>query len=274
MANYCGYCGKKLEEGQVCDCGKNNDLVDDVKITAEEDIITERKKKSIYEDKDNSKFQFDFHKVKEQVTRAFSIMWNIIVKVFKSPSTFIKGVTYEPNIKIASAFIGLYAIITSLLFTNIFSQAFGVTGGIISGFLGGNSYRNFSPYASYDFPFGEIFGRFLLILLLGVAVFYGVSYIIGNYVFKGKGKWDGLLTVMAISFVPTIVASLIGFILSFISIKLTLIIFIMGNMITYIIRIFGFKETFKVTNNTICYLMPIVMIINAFVTYEVTKLIM
>lgn len=100
MAKFCVYCGKALEEGQVCDCqpvGKGPDIP----------VLNPTFQS-------NQQYEQQFQVVKEKSSAYLKQLAGVFLSVLKQPADTIKGFAGSGNIAIAFGLIVIQAILVGL----------------------------------------------------------------------------------------------------------------------------------------------------------------
>lgn len=194
MAKFCTKCGKKLEEGQVCNCSKAENKKTTKKVVVEEST------------------KIDF---KESAMDCL----NIFKKIFTKPVEAIKEFVVENKfiagiimILVTALSAGLYRIATlKSIYSSSSASSFNANdiANLISGALSGGMNSTEPEYLKEFFTvsFTNI-AQFALIVLLG--------WVIISKLMKGTATWKQMITAVAVSLSVVLVSNLINSVLVFI----------------------------------------------------------
>lgn len=184
MAKFCTKCGKKLEEGQACDCSKNKKVVE---TTTKIDI-------------------------KESCIDCLNVFKKIFTKPleaieeFVTENKFISGIIM---VVVAAISNGLYKIATLKSLYSSSASSGNDFSSLLESALSGKLGSSEPEYLKEFFTsFVTHFAEYALIILLG--------YLIVSKVLKGKATWKQMITAVAISLSVVLVGNVVNSILVFI----------------------------------------------------------
>lgn len=190
MAKFCTKCGKKLEEGQVCDCSAT---------TTKQTVVTA-----------DSKIDF-----KESCMDCV----NVFKKIFTKPLDAIKAFVCENKfvagiimVVLAALSSGLYKIATlKSMYSSSSADSFGMDdlSSLFESALSGGSISTEPEYLKEFFTtFGTNLVEYALIVLLG--------YVIISKLFKGTASLKHMITAVAISLSVVLVGNVLNSVIVFI----------------------------------------------------------
>lgn len=204
MAKFCTKCGKKLEEGQVCDCSKN---------TKKEEKVVETT-------------------TKVDMKESFMDCVDVFKKIFTKPMDAIKNFVCENKyiagiimIVVAALSTGLYKIAT---LKNMYSAssadsftASDFTDLLNSALSGGLSSAEPEYLKEFMTTFVTNLAEYALIVLIG--------YLIISKLLKGTASWKHIVTAVGISLSVVLAANVLNSVLVFIDGEF------IGNIRSYIV---------------------------------------
>lgn len=225
---FCTKCGKLLEEGQICECEKGKEFLDN-------------------EGSNNE--TISIQKVKTNDIKLFLLEKICTVFEFiKSPSRVINEVAQKENYKIGLFFLAIQVLISGFL-AMLTVNRIGNAANYMLGSLG----SMFGAGYGIDIPYLKIFFMTMVYILL-LFVFLNVSlYIISRFIFKGKGSIKSLVGVLGVIAIPKILVLVLSFILVFVSLKIVLCINFMASIFGIILYFIGIKEVFKLNEDKSAY---------------------
>ena len=191
MAKFCTKCGKKLEEGKICDCVNNTK--NEVKVV-------------------DSTTKID---IKESCMDCVNVFKNIFTKPFEAIKEFVSENKFVAGIimvVVAALSTGLYKIATlKSMYSSSSSDSFNANdlSSLFESALSGNFSSSEPEYLKEFFTsFGTSLVEYALIILLG--------YLIISKLFKGTATWKHMITAVAISLSVILVGNVINSVLVFI----------------------------------------------------------
>lgn len=240
MAKFCTKCGKKLEEGQVCDCTK---------------------KESTNQVSSNTQAvgNIDFN-------RGLNDYIDIIKGIFTKPADTIKK--YSKSNKVL---LGIVAMIINCLVSGLFFYFFcsKALSGLMSAFMGGYSSLMSS---SYEIPFGRCFLMGIVFMAFWFAVCAFVILLIANPILKDKMDIKKVFALVGSCSVFTTLTTILAIICTFISIPLTIAVLLIGAgfYLTHLYQ--GLSDVTNIDKNKLVYVfMPAVAAATFVMVYIVPK---
>lgn len=191
MAKFCTKCGKKLEEGMVCDCQNTNS---NTNVTSNGSTNVDIKES----------FMDCVNAFKKVFTKPMDA-----IKEFVCDNKFIAGIIM---ILVTAITNGLYKIATlKSMYSASSSDSFNLSdfSSLLNSALSGN---NISTEPEY---FKEFFTSFAT-NLVEYCLIALVGYLIISKILKGKATWKQVITAVAISLSVVLTANLINSVLVFI----------------------------------------------------------
>ena len=232
MAKFCTKCGKKLEEGEVCNCSLS---VSNTTATAS----------SI------------------DVNQGFNDYINIIKGIFTRPSDTIKE--YAKGDKFL---LGIIALIINCLISGVFfyffiDKAFGSAMGMFGG------YGSLMSSSRMTLPFGKVFFMGLLFMVFWFAVCALVLYVIANPILKDKIDIKTSFALVGVCSIFTTLTTIVALIFTFMSIKIAFIILLLGAVfyLTYLYQ--GLSDITNINKNKLVYTFIPAVALATFVMVEI-----
>lgn len=217
MAKFCTKCGKKLEEGETCNCS------------------------SAKTQSAPSTTGFDFNELLNDYL-------NVIKGIFTRPSDTIKEFA-----KSSKMILGIIAMVINCLVSGLFFYFFvdKALGSVMSMFMGG--YGSLLSSAGMSVPFGRIFFMGLLCMVFWFAVCALVIFVIANPILKDKMDIKKTFALVGVCSIFTTLTTLVALIFTFISVKFALIILILG-AIFYLTHLYqGLNDVTNINKNRLVY---------------------
>ena len=242
MAKFCTKCGKKLEDGQVCDCTK-----------------TVSQSASQANTGSQSTGNIDFN-------RGLNDYLDIIKGIFTKPADTIKK--YAQSNKVL---LGIVAMIINCLVSGLFFYFFckEALGGLMSLFMGGYSSLLSS---SYEIPFGRCFLMGIVFMAFWFTVCAFVILLIANPILKDKMDIKKAFALVGSCSVFTTLTTILAIICSFISIPITIAVLLIGAgfYLTHLYQ--GLSDITNIDKNKLVYVfMPAVAVATFVMVYIVPK---
>ena len=219
MAKFCTKCGKKLEEGQVCDCSSNVSTPTQASATTSVDI-----------------------------NQGFNDYLNIIKGIFTKPSDTIKE--YARSDKFL---LGIVAMVINCLISGLFFYFFidKAIGNVMGMFMGG--YGSLMSSAGMSLPFGRIFFMGLLCMVFWFAICALVIFVVANPILKDKMDIKKAFALVGVCSIFTTLTTLVALIFAFISAKFALIIILLGALF-YLTHLYqGLNDVTNINKNKLVY---------------------
>lgn len=239
MAKFCTKCGKKLEEGQVCDCSKNKTKKEEVR-------------------KSTSGFDFNAY---------LNSYVDIIKGVFTKPVDTIKKHATADNF-----ILGLICILINCIVSGVFLYCFlGKAISSISSMMGYGSLLMGS--SSLEVPFIKTFFYGIIFMAVGFATTGVMIYLIANPILKDKVDIKKIFSLIGVCSVFTTLTTAVSIIINYISIKFMFVVLIIAG-IFYLTHLYqGINEITKVDKNKLAYVfVPAVSVATFVVVYILPKI--
>lgn len=232
MSKFCTKCGKKLEEGQICDCRNNPSKVANI---ATKDI---------------------------DINEGVNNYINIVKGIFTKPSDIIKEYAKADNFVLGIIAIIINCIISGLCLYFIIDKAFG---GLLGLFGGYNSLLT----GNYSLPFGKIFFMGLFCMAVWFAICALIIFVGANPILKDKMSIKDSFALVGVCSIFTTLTTLCALIFSFISAKFSIIILLLGALfyLTYLYQ--GLSDITSINKNRLVYVYTFAVGIATFLMIEV-----
>lgn len=237
MAKFCTKCGRKLEEGEVCNCSQNNVSAQSTSTTSTAGSI--------------------------DINEGFNDYLNIIKGIFTRPSDTIKE--YAKGDKFL---LGIIAIVINCLISGVFfyffvDKAFGSAMGIFGG------YGSLMSSAGMSLPFGRIFFMGLLFMVFWFAVCALVLFVIANPILKDKMDIKTSFALVGVCSIFTTLTTIVALILTFMSVKFAFIVLLLG-AIFYLTHLYqGLSDITNINKNKLVYTFIPAVALATFVMVEI-----
>lgn len=253
MAKFCTKCGKRLEEGQVCDCGVNNSTPSNF-VTQQTSVASQTVSNTSVSN------SIDFN-------RGLNDYINIVKGIFVKPADTIK--TYAQSNK---GLLGIIAMIINCLISGLFFYFIcdKSLSGIAGLFLGGYSSLLSS---AYSIPFGETFLMGTVFMASWFLVCTLVILLIANPILKDKMDIKKAFALVGSCSVFTTLTTLLAIICVFVSVPFAIIIMLLG-LIFYLTHLYqGLSDITNINKNKLVYVfVPAVAVATLVMVYIVPKL--
>ena len=216
MAKFCTKCGKKLEEGETCNCS------------------------SAQKTSAPAQASFDFNELLNDYV-------SVIKGIFTNPSDTIKEFAKSSKMVLGIIAMAINTIISGLFFYFYIDKAIG---GFLGMFAGG--YGSLMS-GSLSVPFGRIFFMGLLCMVFWFAICALVIFVIANPVLKDKMDIKKTFALVGVCSIFTTLTTVVALIFTFISVKFALIILLLGS-IFYLTHLYqGLSDVTSINKNRLVY---------------------
>lgn len=241
MAKFCTKCGKKLEEGQVCDCQAK---VEKVAVAA------------------TTSNGFDFNK-------ALNDYIEIVKGIFVKPADTIKKFATTNNFVLGLIAILLNCIVCGVFLYCLCSEAMG----LFSSFIGG--YGSLFDYGSMtaEVPFMKTFLYGVLFMVVGFGVTALMIYLIAGKILKDRIDIKKAFSLVGVCSVFTTITTVVAIISIYISMKFMFILLLIAGVF-YLTHLYqGIIETTEVNKNKLAYVfVPTISVATFVVVYVLPKI--
>lgn len=251
MAKFCAYCGKQLEDGEVCGCRQQAAPEQAAPQFQQAPQGMPYQQNVQYQQPVAAKPAFDFN--------AFlNDLFKTVLGIFKAPKKTAKEFVAGKNFIAAFVMIGLNTILSALFALILFARLNSKLDDIL-GFFGG----------SIKFPVFKIFAITFLFSIILSAAFFGLNALIG-VIFKEQYDVKAALCVTGIRCLVCVPVTVLAIILGFVNPGLGIVLFYFGALVAA----FFVQQTLAVTlektadyqvyiNIVLCLIMLIVFYILA-----------
>jgi predicted nucleic acid-binding Zn ribbon protein len=158
---------------------------------------------------------------------------------------------------------GILAIVNGILGMWLMARV----GNAIFGALGGG----LSDYGYYgldnSLPYGKVFISSFILTLLSIGIIAGVSFGANKLISKSDKGFFPLLNVAVCAQVPYMASLFIGTILSYLSVRLFILVLVLGLILTIISAFEGIKKAGEGSENSAAFVTCIVYGISALIMY-------
>ncbi len=240
MAKFCTKCGKKLEDGQVCDCSK--------------EVTTETVKTG------NG---FDINEIVNSYVE-------MVKGIFVKPVDTIKKFATSNNFVLGLISLALNCIVCGIFAYCVASEMVS----LLSSFMGLGSYESFGIVtSSIEIPFLKTFFYSFLYTAVNYIVLIAMIYVMASVVFKAKTDFKKIFSLIGVCSVFTTITTVAAIILNYISVKLMIVVLLVASMF-YLVYVYqGIGETTDVDKNKLAYVfVPALSVATFVVLYILPKL--
>jgi len=229
--NFCTRCGKKLNEGEICEC-KTSETAENIDVNSmDTNVLAVKSKKSIpYVSEILNVFMRTVSKnTVKQVSlssKENSILWIFIMLI----ESFINSL--------------MLTVIIRSLSSKLMEAAIEIIP-----FIGGTQSGSTSKLLS-NIGLG-FFSLFFRMFVIGIVVFFvtsGLIYILLK-ICKKKGNFNNIANMVSTASIPLTFLSIIGFVLSFILPQVSILIFIVALTSALILMYLGIQKIDKFTES-------------------------
>ena len=257
---FCRTCGKPLEDSlKFCpSCGVKVDQAAEVNIS-KTTIITESS-----------------HDYAGDLKKAFNSFISYFCAVIKAPTKALENAHKYITDKKALAFTVIlaliYGIIQSVLIIVITNGIKGMMNNMMGGFgsqmiLGlGNGMGN--QFLQQDNQWFKLFIINFLFIIIFVSVLSGLSLVVYTLIMKKSSKFMDFVKIYLSSLVLIVVISFINVLAAAISLKLVVVIMVIGSLLYFITLIVNFVNFLR-NEAKVIYTLPVVIFLSLFITYSI-----
>lgn len=232
MAKFCTKCGKKLEEGQKCDCDKKEKVEVEVE---EKEVIT------INNDMVNDYL-------------------NAVKGMFTHPVDTMKEYSKRSKFNLALIMIVINCIISGL-FIYLFAKEGAVS---LVSMVYGRSYSTIAS-SSMEVPI-KVFFIGTLLMAVYFLCFGGLLHFISSTICKKESDAKKIYALIGVTSIFTTITTIVAMIAMYINIWVAIIITTIAGVL-YLLHLYhGFTELTKVDKNKIAYVFTTAYVITLFVT--------
>ncbi|WP_310604393.1 Yip1 family protein [Anaerosporobacter sp.] len=237
MANFCGKCGKPLQDGEVCSCSAST--VNEQPVNAEQvnaQPVNEQPVQPVQQA--NVGGQVNMQPVQgqpsqgeansqpnqfsQQASQAAAVagkyaknIWQILLDIWKAPADNLKSFVNESNFVNALIVIGAEALLT-MLFSCVLVRQFYK---LMMGFIGGLAYFMDDIDVNY---FSTCLGA-LIMTVLSACIFAGVTMLIVKQVGKANKTFKEAICITATKSMALLPFLVVGLVLSIINLPIGLL---------------------------------------------------
>lgn len=212
MAKFCTNCGKKLKDGETCDCKKttqvsSNEIVNDIL----------------------------------DVTKG----------MFVKPIDTLKERTDEGNFNLSIILVGIMSLIAGLfgisMLKNLVSAVIGGAS-TMAGF-GSNSYMANSIVSSIDLPYAKVFFTCLVIVFALSFVFAGLLYLVNTVMFKGEASFKKIYSLYGVTSIIMTASLVLSAVLLFVNVYIGLMVIGLGSLLSLVYTYHGIDFIYSKDEN-------------------------
>lgn len=233
MAKYCTKCGKKLEEGQKCDCDKKEKV--NTEVVEEKEVITI-----------NNDMLNDYVEV--------------VKGMFTHPVDTMKEYSKRSKFNLA-----LIMILINCLISGLFVYLFAKEGTVsLVTMMYGRSYSSLAS-SSMEVPV-KVFFIATLLMAVYFLCFGGLLHFISSTICKKESDIKKVYALIGVTSVFTTITTIVAIIGMYINIWIAVIILAIAGVL-YLLHLYhGFTELTKIDKNKIAYVFTSAYVITLFIT--------
>ena len=237
MAKFCTKCGKELIDGKECSCQKNSKKVEEV--TSSSSIVTE--------------------------------LVDLVKGMFVSPIDTMKSFIQEKNLNNAFITLGASAIAIAIMICVLCKEMIGS----IMDLMGiSSSYMGMFD-SNIEIPYAKIAIMSILIVVATYALIALIAYLISAKLFKSETSYKKMITWLGANAALMTVVYLVTTICILISLKLALIVYVVGGLLNTCYMYKGLKFACDTDENKLAYVyVPSVLVAAFIIGYLAPKIMM
>lgn len=233
MAKFCTKCGKKIEDGSVCECNKT------VAAVKEETVSTGNNANEI-----------------------INSLVDIVKGIFVKPIDTIKKYADDANMVLGFILIAINSLITGIMGYLLVKESLS---GIMSLFFGGMGDLYSLGGSEMEIPFIKVAGIIFLIMAAYFIVLAFTTYLVSNKLFKAETTWKKAIAVTGVCSALTSVTSIIGIVCIYISMKAFAIVIGLAGMLFSVYYYHSIKASSDIDENKQGYTYVIAVAVALFV---------
>ncbi|MCY1712685.1 hypothetical protein [Caproiciproducens galactitolivorans] len=251
MAKFCVYCGRPLQEGEVCTC-KNQAARQMTPPSTPAPDTTPSAAQSA--------------PVTPGAAQVYiKHIWELIKKSFQAPSSMLRSFAASGDSKTAFGLIGIralaFALFMLVLCTRITSSIMAIVGKIYSGI---------QDYI--QFPLAKVFFLSLLISFGVACLFAALLLLFNKYVGRAETTYNNMLCVAAGSGIAVIPFLLAGILLMFLNLNLGFCIAFFGSVLGLIFALAALPGASQIDSNKSVYVLFAASVVLLIAVYILIKL--
>lgn len=188
--------------------------------------------------------------------------------IFVNPIDTIKNNTSEKHFSSSIVLIGIMSIITGLFVMALFKNAIELFNQI-------NTFTMYTINPVYiEVPYIKVFITIAIITFALSFAYASVLYLINTVVFKGKATYKTIYSLFGVTSIVVTASLVLGTILSFVNIGVSLIVLMLGVFLNLIYMYHGIKFIGPKDENKYAYIYLITNILYFIVVSIITELFM
>lgn len=268
---FCMYCGKKLEEGETCDCPEaiaengTNSSVNQENANQEEGqniSAVNNQNQSETNQTYNNQNNVQFEQMKQKSSAFLKDAFQSWLSIVKAPATVGNEFVQSKQMQVGIGLIAFQAILTGIfgiLICSMVNDIIGI-GSSLFGASDGNSINLFLAFLL------SVIGS-LVFTAARVGLLYG-----GVKVFKGTADWQDLVCVCGVRAVGISLMQLAGIVIYFINHSYGVEIFALACVLGLIFMLPSVLECTGVTKDKAIYMILAVSVLSIIVLYILYKI--
>lgn len=257
MAKFCVYCGRPLQEGEVCTC-KNQ--------------AAQQTTPPSTPAPDTTPFAAQSAPVAPGAAQIYiKHIWELIKKSFQAPSSMLRSFAASGDSKTAFGLIGIralaFALFMLVLCTRITSSIKTMVDKLYSGISNNQQFQDY-----IQFPLAKVFFLSLLISFGVACLFAALLLFFNKYVGKAETTYKNMLCVSAGSGIAVIPFLLAGILLMFLNLNLGFCIAFFGPVLGLIFAFAALPGASQIDSNKSVYVLFAASVILLIAVYILIKL--
>lgn len=244
MAKFCVYCGKPLQEGEVCSCRAQND---------QQTVPTTGETPQASQDQQIPRVPQAAPNPTAVAAQAYlKQLWLLIVNIFKAPVSAAKSFAGSGDFRAAWGLVVIRALSFALFLTALCLR---ISAAVLDGLRSFSSSLLGSTQAQsvLKFPLAKVF--FLaLITSFGIACLFAAILLLFNKVlFKTETDYLHMLCVSGVNSMAGAPFLLAGMLLLFLNVNLGICVALLGLILQPIFTVFALEGTSQIDRNKSVY---------------------
>lgn len=242
MAKFCTKCGKKLEDGQVCDCSKK-------------EKVTEAKTKEA-----------------QDLSNMANQTMEIAKGLFTHPIDTIRKYGREEHFVLGLILIAINSLVLGLFVWLLVKELMSVTSGY-GMLLGEMADFDFSSLGELKVPISVLF-KAAMFGAVGFLSHAGMLYLFAGPVMKGKENAKQFFSLIGVCSVLTTISTLVACVLMYMSLQVTALVMALAAVLYFTYLYHGLVETTDINKNRLGYVYTISLAVATFVIFYILPKIM
>ena len=241
MAKFCTKCGKKLEDGQVCDCGKKTKEKEEVVVTTTKEA--------------------------QDLSQMANQFVDVAKGLFTHPIDTIKKYSGEKYFALGLAMMIINSLVMGFFIWLVVKELVGMVS-TLGMYFGSMMEYDLSELGEVKVPISVLL-KSAVFGLVGFATNAGMLYVFAGPIMKGKENVKQFFSLVGVCSTLTTVTTLIACVLMYISVQVTVIFMVLAAILYFTYLYHGLVETTDINKNRLGYVYTASLAVSAFVVFYI-----